>query len=142
MNAWSWLKLIAAGVIAGLILAGFLKLIHWFTGNEAYILLFNVDYIPLLKHLPYETAVGLALHFVICVLSVIVLFYFLKFVQLERRIAPYLVAYTGGSAMLFFLTALTDRPPAATDFAAWFYWNTGHFFFGFAVGLFMKRWTP
>lgn len=68
MKTWSLLKLFTIGVIAGFILAGFLIFIHLLTGNEAYILLFNVDYIPILKDFPYETATGLMLHFVICVL--------------------------------------------------------------------------
>lgn len=51
-------KLTIISIVAGIVLAGFLKVVQQLTGNKAYVLLFNVDYVPLLKyvsHLSYCT---------------------------------------------------------------------------------------
>jgi hypothetical protein len=134
------LKLVAIGIIAGIVLAGFLKTIHLLTGNQAYILLFNMDYIPLLKMLPPLTINALIFHFLFCIISVVTLFHILKTVHLERHVSPYLIVYTGGAAMLFFLTALTEKPPDTTDVLAWFYWTIGHGIYSLTVGYLIKYW--
>ncbi|MEK3934459.1 hypothetical protein MKY41_03995 [Sporosarcina sp. FSL W7-1349] len=132
------LKLILIGILSGLLLAGFLKLVYKITGNQAYILLYNIDYIPFLRQWEDVSAVGLVFHFVFCIASVIGLYYILKAFRHERHPLPYLAVYTIGSGILYFLTLLTDQPPAADDVAAWFYWTFGHVLFGFAVGYLVK----
>lgn len=48
------LKLIVIGILAGLILMVILKVVMDLTGNTAYILLFNFDYIPIVQDLKPE----------------------------------------------------------------------------------------
>ncbi|QUW23687.1 hypothetical protein JSQ81_09390 [Sporosarcina sp. Marseille-Q4063] len=134
------LKLVTIGIIAGIVLAGFMKTIHLLTGNQAYILLFNMDYIPLLKVLPPLTIIVLTFHFLFCIISVVALFHILKTVHLERRVSIYLTVYTGGAAVLFFLTALTEKPPVVTDVFAWLYWTIGHAIYSLTVGYLIKYW--
>ena len=136
----STIKLTAIGLFGGLILMIFLKLIILFTGNTAYILLFNFDYIPVINNLRPVWFYGYVFHYVTCVVSVISLFFILKHWQVQRKIYPYILVYTLGGGALFFLTALSPQPPAANDFIAWLYWTIGHSIFGLVVGLSVKKW--
>lgn len=133
-------KLITIGTVAGAILAGIMQAIHWLTGNEAYLLLYNADYIPVLKNFDHFAAFGLVFHFTFCITSVVALFYILELFQQEYRIAPYILIYTCGAAILFFLTLFTEQPPAATDALAWVYWTAAHAVYGVTVGILIKYW--
>lgn len=134
------IKLLSIGIIAGFVLAAFLGVIQLLTGNQAFVLLFNMDYIPIVKSWNLGWGIGIVFHFVTCIASVIVLFYILKTVQLERYIIAYLITYTVGGGILFTLTALSGKPPAITDFAAWIYWTLGHAVFSLVVGILVKYW--
>ncbi|MEI3612178.1 hypothetical protein [Pseudogracilibacillus sp. SO30301A] len=91
------------GIISGIVLAGFLKVIQLITNNDAYVLLFNADYIPVLKHFPYLIT-GVNFHFAFA--GAIVLLFGLKGVGFEKKIWIYLLVYSVESAMLFSLTSL------------------------------------
>ncbi|OZU90585.1 hypothetical protein CIL03_05440 [Virgibacillus indicus] len=138
---WNFSKLVLIGIIAGTVLAVSLKIVRLLTGNPASILLYNMDYIPLLKMWDEILGAGLLFHFITCIVSVVVLFYFLKPLALKRNVLPYVVTYTIGGGVLFFLSALTGTPPAYNDVAAWFYWTAGHTLFGIVVGLLVKKWV-
>lgn len=141
VNMKQLLKLIFIGMFAGLILAGILILLHLWTNNPAYILLFNVDYIPLLKDLGPKPMIGIIFHFTFCIISVVGLFYILKMINQERQVLFYVIVYTSGSAILYFLTVLSTRPPFVTDLSAWIYWTIAHAIYGLIVGLFVKNLT-
>ncbi|MFS0575013.1 hypothetical protein AB1K83_05235 [Sporosarcina sp. 179-K 3D1 HS] len=134
------LKLMTIGVLAGCLLAGFLKFIYQTTGNQAYLLLYNVDYIPVLHQWEDVPLFGIFFHFVFCIASVIGLFYILKIFQFEQNVFPYVAVYTIGSGALYFLTLLTEQPPAANDIMAWVSWTFGHVLFGCSVGYLVKVW--
>lgn len=134
----SLIKLIVIGIYGGIVLAAFLLFIFTVTGNQAYILLFNVDYIPLLKDLHHRLLVEILFHFTFCILSVIALYYILKLFQWEKRILPYVIVYTLGSSILYFLTNLTKTPPDASDYIAWIYWTFAHLIYSLVVGLLIK----
>jgi len=133
-------KLTLIGIISGCVLAGFLLIIHLLTSNEAYILLFNVDYIPLLQDVWSQPGIGIVFHFVFCIVSVVALFYVLDFWDLERKWFLYVLVYVLGSAGLFFLTALTSTEPSAGDVDAWMYWTVAHLIYGIMVGVMVNRW--
>ncbi|WP_228548273.1 hypothetical protein [Sporosarcina obsidiansis] len=132
--------LLLTGVIAGIVLALYLKVIQLLTGNQAYILLFNFDYVPVIQDWEPQLLIGYLFHFLTCIASAVVLFYLLRFVHLEFRIWPYVLVYTVGGGILFSLTGLSDQPPAITDGAAWFYWTMAHAVFGLIVGSLIKHW--
>lgn len=134
------LKLIFIGILAGTILATFLLAIYILIGSEAYLLLFNVDYLPYLKHLHPASIIGVFFHYTFCIMSVVFLFYILKSIHLERQLFMYVVVYTIGSAILFFLTGLSENPPAMTDLSAWGYWTLGHGIYSLIVGWLIKYW--
>ncbi|MDY0394521.1 hypothetical protein ACFSMW_07940 [Virgibacillus halophilus] len=133
-------KLILIGLAAGAILAVFLKIIQTTTGNQAYDLLFETDYVPVLKQWHEVPGVGIAFHFLTCIMSVAVLFLLLKPFHLERRFLPYVLVYTIGGAFLYPLTALSARTPELADVAAWGLWTLGHALFSVTVGLLIKFW--
>lgn len=126
-------QLIGIGIVSGAVLAALMQVIYTLTGNEAYVLLYNVDYFPII-HVWQDVAwFGIVFHFVFCIASVIGLFYILQFFGWQYRMWPYLAVYTVGSGILYFLTLLTDRPPAENDWMAWFYWTSSHLVYSLIV---------
>lgn len=134
------LKLTSIGLIAGFVLILVLKIVMVLTGNTAYVLLFNFDYIPVVNDLKPVWLFGQVFHYLTCIISVIALFYILKTWTLQKAIWPYILVYTIGGGALFFLTALSEQPPAANDIMAWIYWTVAHAIFGYAVGAMVKKW--
>lgn len=134
------LKLISIGLFAGWVLILILKIVMDLTGNTAYILLFNFDYIPVVNDLKPVGLFGYIFHFLTCIVSVIALYYILKPWSLQTTIWPYILVYSTGGGALFFLTALSHQPPAANDVMAWVYWTLAHALFGYVVGAMVKKW--
>lgn len=134
------LKLTTIGLCAGFVLILVLKIVMVFTGNTAYILLFNFDYIPVIKHLKPVWLFGYVFHYLTCIISAIALFYILKSWNWQKLLFPYILVYTLGGGALFFLTSLSNLPPAANDVMAWIYWTIAHAVFGYVVGALVKKW--
>lgn len=79
-------KLIAIGLIAGTVLAESLRLIYTLTKINAYNLLFNFDYIPVIGvYSNTNSWTGMTFHYFTCVGSVVVSYYFLKNLNLKRK---------------------------------------------------------
>lgn len=135
----TFFKLTLIGISAGVILIIPLKILYILTGNTAYILLFNFDYVPVLNQLRPVWLFGYIFHFVTCICSVIGLYYILKYLNKQLSLVYYIAVYTVGGGALFFLTCLSNQPPAGNDFSAWFYWTIAHAVFGFSVGLLVKK---
>lgn len=135
----SFLVLTAISFIAGTILILFLRIVLEITGNTAYFLLFNFDYIPVVNTLQSVPFSGFLFHYITCFVSVVVLFYFLRRFRWQRRYWLYILVYTIGGGALFFLTALSPKPPEASDWASWMYWTVGHALYGCVVALLIKR---
>lgn len=133
-------KLLIISIVSGSILAGFLKIVQLILNDDAYILLFNMDYIPLLKNVESISGSGYIFHFVFCFVSIAILFLLAKIVQLEQHISTYVIVFTVGSGMLYFLTALTNQPPSAKSVISWIYWTVAHAIFGIVVGVMIKYW--
>ncbi|QAA82021.1 hypothetical protein EI546_09925 [Aequorivita sp. H23M31] len=134
------LKLTLIGIIGGVVLALILWIVLALTGNTAYYLLFNFDYIPWINNLRPIWLWGNIFHYLTCIISVIALFYILNIKGWHKLISPYVAVYTIGGGGLFFLTALSHLPPAANDVMAWIYWTLAHAIFGLVVGLGVKSW--
>jgi len=128
-------KLLGIGIISGLILGGVLGIVQQFTNKKVYLLLMNVDYIPIVKDWNVGPVMGFIFHLIVSVALVFVLYYVLKKLKLHQKIAIYILVNTLGGALLFSLTALSERTPAITDAAAFIYWVLGHAIYGSSVGV-------
>ena len=128
-----FLKLSAISIIAGIVLILVLRVVLAFTGNTAYVLLFNFDYIPIIKDLKPVGFFGNLFHFVTCLVSVLALFAILKTWKIQYKLWPYILVYSVGGGALFFLTALSEQPPASNDVMAWVYWTFNYAVFGYMV---------
>lgn len=136
-----FLQLVSIGIVSGAILALLMFGVWAVTGNEAYILLYNVDYFPIIHVFLHVVWFSIVFHFVFCIVSVLGLFYILKFFKWQYKMWPYVVVYTAGSGVLYFLTLLTDRPPAADDGMAWLYWTVSHLIFSVVVASLVIRYV-
>jgi len=134
------MKLATIGLIAGVILILVLRIVLVLTGNTAYILLLNFDYIPVINDLKPIWLFGYVFHFLTRIVSVMALFYILKTWVLQKSTLTYLLVYTIGGGGLFHLTALSDQPPASSDVMAWVYWTLAHAVFGYVVVALIKKW--
>ncbi len=134
-------KLMGIGMVSGTVLALFLKLIQFLTGNKAYRLLFDVSYIPFLKNLkPVWLARGI-FHFGTCIGSIIVLYELLSPFKWQKNMSSYLLIIGVGSTALFFLTLLAEDTPAITDFYAWTYWVLGHLLFSWTTVILIQKYV-
>ena len=135
-----FLQLVLIGAVSAIILGGVMKILRKLTGNKADILLYNMDYMPVLKRWSDKWITGVIFHFATCICSAVVLYYLLILFGLELTVWPYVLVFTAGGGILYFLSVLTEKPPAYNDFAAWFSWTFGHCIFGISVGYLVSIW--
>lgn len=129
------IKLIIIGIIAGTVLAESLRLLYVTTGINGYNLLFNFDYIPFIGEYS-DTAgwTGMSFHYLACVGSVIVSYYFFKMYGMEKDLLPYVGLFFIGSLMLYFLTGLSPEQPAWNDWSAFISFGVAHLLYALVVG--------
>lgn len=132
---------IGIGIISGIILAGFLKIIELLTGNEVYYLLFDTSYIPLIKTFHPTWLIETIFHFATCMISIYALYHILQPFHLEKSAIAYIVIFGFGSSILYFLTIFSTKTPPITNLEALMYWTIGHILFSLtAVGL-IRGWV-
>ena len=134
------MQLFLISIISGTSLALVLKIVQILFGVQSYLLLFNMDYIPLLHQWNDLAWTGYVFHYLFCFVSIIGLYYIAKFFQIERNPFVYISVYTIGSGFLYFLTALTEEPPSATSLVAWICWIAAHMMFGILVAILIRKW--
>lgn len=129
-----FIKLITIGLIAGTVLAESLRLIYAITEVNAYNLLFNFDYIPIIGVYSNTSSwTGMTFHYFTCVASVVVSYYFFKKLKLEKEALPYISLFFVGSLMLYFLTGLSPEPPAWNDWVAFGFFGLSHLLYAVVV---------
>lgn len=126
-------KLISVGVISGFILGGFLKMVEHDTGKAVYVLLLNVDYIPVIKDWNMNEAVEFGLHLLVSVLLVLCIYFLFKRWKLQNQILPYIIVNVLIGCVLYFTTQFSERTPDLTDMTALMYWIVGHLMYGISV---------
>ncbi|WP_019377358.1 hypothetical protein [Virgibacillus halodenitrificans] len=139
MNKW---KLVNIGIISGLFLGGLLFILEKWSSEKVYVLLMNVDYIPVLKEIPLHPVAEFILHLIVSIVLVFMLYYGLSRFKSEKKVLLYIVINTLIGAVLFLTTSFSDRTPELTDGMAFFYWLSAHFIYGWLVGsliVFVKR---
>lgn len=136
-----FLLLLLIGTISGTVLAAIMKFVRIATGNKAEILLYNMDYIPILNQWAHKRSTGIIFHYVTCISSAVILYYLLIPFRLEFAIWPYIYVFSLGGGILYFLSALTRTPPDHRDWISWFNWTASHSIFGFTVGVLIFWWV-
>lgn len=133
-------KSVLSGVTAGVILGLFLKLMEYMTGKKVYILLMNVDYVPLLKNYNTTEFLDFILHLVISVLLALAFRVFLLKDMTKtgaRRYVLWISSMIG--VILYPTTILSDRTPEFTDSYAFLIWMAGHVLYGWVLGFLLAE---
>jgi hypothetical protein len=129
------------GIVSGLFLGLFLKVVEETTGEKVYTLLLNVDYIPVLNAVPMPESVEFLLHLIVSILLSVGLSLFLSIKEWSPRKKYWFVAAVSIliGLLLFPTTILSDRTPGVDSAPAFFYWLLGHLSYGGLLGLFLKE---
>lgn len=124
-----WIRGLFCGLVSGVGLGLFLKIIEQASGHLVYRLLLNVDFVSFLPpRLPEWIEFGLHL---MVALAIGLVYAFWNSILAYPR--PLLTATVLGllSSLLFFpLASLSDRVPAPGDMQAFGWWFAGHLLFG------------
>ncbi|WP_145320377.1 hypothetical protein [Paenibacillus xylanexedens] len=127
-----WISGLLTGILSGVVLGFFLKVIQACTGEQVYTLLLNIDFVPGLPPTLPEF-LEFALHLVV---SVVIGIFYLWWVRYSGR--PMLKGILLGivSSLLYIpLSQLSLRVPDLYDVSAILYWIAGHLLFGIVLGL-------
>src|SRR5699024_12362593 len=102
-----FLQLTLISLIASIGLAASMYGIYQWTGNEAYRLLYNADYIPILRQFEHLKYFGFTFHIVFCFICVFGVFYVLHFFGRQCVVLHYVIVYSGVSSVLYFFLFVT-----------------------------------
>lgn len=134
-------KAILAGLISGVFLGLFLKVVEITTSIKVYTLLLNVDYVPILQHYKLSEIIEFSIHlFISVVISISLLFFFNKknLPTIKRILIVILFSFVIG-VLLYPTTALSNRTPSLTNLPAFGYWLLGHSLYGGLLGFLLKN---
>ncbi|WP_231603548.1 hypothetical protein [Bacillus sp. FJAT-27231] len=130
------------GLLSGIFLAIFFKVIEQSTHLKVYTLLLNVDYIPIINRYHFPEMIEVAFHLVISILLSITLAFVLHFHHIPLRKNAILwctAACLLIGLLLFPTTAFSDRTPSITSIPSLLYWLGGHALYGFMLGCLFAR---
>ncbi|ARD48577.1 hypothetical protein SporoP37_10770 [Sporosarcina sp. P37] len=132
------------GIVTGIVLAVFLKIVQAVTGLKVYTLLLNVDYIPVIKEYAFPESIEVFFHLIISVVLCVILVVFYRkstgFIRSHVILFVFLVNIAIGF-LLYPTTSFSDRTPSAGDPLSLFWWIAGHGLYGFLAGVLMRRQT-
>ncbi|CAM3477301.1 hypothetical protein GCM10009865_12620 [Aeromicrobium ponti] len=137
-------KGIIAGGMSGIFLGLFLKIIEVITEVKVYVLLLNVDYIPLLKEFSFPEPLEFLLHLIISVIVAAALFSIIKKYQWTQKqiiFRTIFISFLIG-VLLYPTTVLSDRTPELTSVSALSFWLLGHLLYGWILTLFFIKKGP
>ena len=136
------LKTVMDGLISGVVLAFFLKMVEETTPYKVYTLLLNVDYIPFINRYDLPEVIEVILHLAVSIVLVAVLQ--AVFIRKKRTSPKQIVVWSIVSCViigfiLFPTTTLSNQTPSLTSIPAWSYWLLGHFIYGIVVGYLLRN---
>ncbi|PIC70024.1 hypothetical protein CSV77_11115 [Sporosarcina sp. P16b] len=130
------------GIITGVFLAIFFKIIQSITGHKVYTLLLNVDYIPIVKEYVFPEVIEVFFHLIVSVILCIILVILYDkssgFIRHHAVLFPFLVNSIIG-LLLYPTTSFSDRTPSVTNIISLSWWLVGHAVYGFFVGILISR---
>lgn len=130
-----------AGVVSGILLGLFLKLVEHHTHIRVYTLLLNVDYIPVLNQFLLPELIEFSLHLLVSVWLGTILLYLLEKKEVGKAEGfKWVVAVSLFIGLLLYpTTSLSSRTPTLSDGLAWTYWLLGHGLYGGVLGLMLRK---
>lgn len=130
------------GLISGLFLAIFLKVVEHFTHYKVYTLLLNVDYIPYVNTFVFPELIEVGFHQIVSIALAVCLYILIVYRKISSRkniiFISTFVCFIIGIA-LFPTTTFSDRTPEFTSIASFSYWIVGHIIYGYILGLLLAR---
>jgi len=136
-------KSVLYGIVSGIVLTIFMKMIEQLTLYKVYTLLLNVDYIPILNRYQFSEIIEVGFHIAISIvlsLSLYLLIIYLKMVSRTKMFFLCTAVCIFIGAALFPTTALSNRTPSVTSLPSLFYWLAGHALYGYALGYLLAGW--
>ncbi|MEH6987054.1 hypothetical protein V7021_04330 [Cytobacillus firmus] len=137
-----WVMGAFTGLLSGIFLGLFLKMIEISTGIKVYTLLLNVDYFPILKNYYFPELIEFGFHLIISVIVAISVLLIIKKCRWNRTriiVRTLFITFSIG-VLLYPTTALSDRTPELTSLPAIFFWLLGHLLYGLLLSsLFIKK---
>ena len=130
------------GIVTGIILAIFMKIVQAITGDKVYTLLLNVDYIPIVKEYQFPEVIEVFFHLIVSVVLCIILVFLCDkssgFIRKHAILFPLIVNVVIG-LLLYQTTSFSDRTPDVTNMMSLFWWTFGHALYGLLVGILISR---
>lgn len=128
------------GLIGGFVLTFLFKWLESVTGEKVYIILLNIDYIPIIGNIAFPEWIEVAFHLIVSIAVALgfYIMYLLRPYWKKRALAICSIVSVVIGIALFPTTALSDRTPDLTNRVALFYWLAGHAVFGAVLGIFFK----
>lgn len=142
MSRRSLYKVSIIGIVAGLLLALFFKVMETTSGHKVYTLLLNIDYIPVLNTVQFPEIVEVGFHIIISIGVCLFLFFFIRFKKItqSKRIIRFCVFVNVLIAILYYpTTLLSERTPAFKNLWALVFWIIGHIGYGWGVGVLLTK---
>jgi L-cystine uptake protein TcyP (sodium:dicarboxylate symporter family) len=134
-------KAVLAGLISGVFLGLFLKVVEKTTSLKVYTLLLNVDYVPIIQHYELSEIIEFSIHLFISVVMSVSLLFFLnkKNLPINKRVLFVILLSLVIGVLLYPTTALSNRTPSLTDLTAFGFWLLGHSLYGGILGFLLKK---
>lgn len=132
-----FIRVLVTGLLAGAFLGVMLKIVEQLTGEKVFILLINVDYIPVMQDWKMTGEQEFMLHLLVSVVLVFVLYFSLE--NSSHQLVLYIVINTAVGGLLFLTTTLSERTPNLTDMGALLYWLIAHSTYGLLVGYILAK---
>ncbi|WP_153733102.1 hypothetical protein [Sporosarcina obsidiansis] len=142
MNSKNSMKATWIGIISGVILALFLKVVQSITDHQVYTLLLNVDYIPIVKEYQFPEVVEVLFHLIVSVIlcTVFVFLYDRGRGTFRKHIIFFSLAINVLIGLLLYpTTSFSERTPSVTSIPALCWWVLGHTIYGALVGILLGR---
>jgi hypothetical protein len=130
------LKPLAGGLLSGIVLGLFLKIIQSITNLKVYTLLLNVDYVPFLKSIHLPEIVEFILHLMISIILAfgVNLYITKKDLTKERIIGFVMKVGLIVGLLLYPTTYFSERTPEITSIYSFLFWMAGHGLYGAVLG--------
>lgn len=128
-----------AGLISGVIIGVFFKVIEMKTNVKVYTLLLNIDFIPILNRIHFSESIEFIFHLIVSILLTLILYVIvIYFVREKYEIAMLIGLSVLVGIFIYPITNFSARTPHIFSVQAIFWWLLGHFLYGIILSVLFK----